>query len=95
MTHKQTQQEAVLRYLMKRTRQGMTNGDGMRKLMINCPEKRVRELETLFGIRIAWEKIPNPYGYGKITRYRLEDPKQPEIEVFLHRNDKKKEEAKK
>lgn len=80
-----TQKVAILKYLRKYPKRGMTNGQGMRDLFINCPHKRVSELEKE-GIRINRDKVPDPYHKGgKLTRYTLADPKQPEIKEYLLR----------
>lgn len=78
-----TQKVQILKFLRKRPKKGMTNGDGMRQLMINCPHKRIAEL-TEEGIRINREQVPDPYHPGyTMTRYWLDDPKQKEIDDYL------------
>lgn len=72
--------------MLKRPKLGMTNGDGMRVLMINCPHKRVAELIDE-GIKINREQIPVPRKKGyTMTRYWLADPTQPEIKEYLTRH---------
>ena len=81
-----SQKIEILKYLLRRPKRGMTNGDGMRKLMINCPHKRIAEL-TSEGIKINREQIPVPGRKGyTMTRYWLADPTQPEITEYLARH---------
>lgn len=81
-----TQKVAILKFLKKYPKRGMTNGQGMRDLFINCPHKRVAELVSE-GIRINRDQIPDPYHKGRtLTRYTLADPKQPEINEYLLRH---------
>jgi len=81
-----TQKTTILKYLMRRPKKGMTNGDAMRILYINCPHKRVAEL-TADGIRINREQIPVPGKKGyTMTRYWLADPAQEEIKEYLTRH---------
>lgn len=78
-----TQKEKIIRYLMKH-KKGMTNGDGMRILMINCPHKRIAELTSEWGIKIERDYIPDPYHKGHtLTRHRLVDRKQKALQDYL------------